>query len=65
MKKEFDEIAIKNKKKTFEMIVDFLCYDEEWNPENELLTAAMKLKGENIIKRYKNDIDGLYKNIKK
>jgi len=46
------------------MIADFTIYDEEWTPENELLTAAMKLKRENIVKKYKNDIDEMYKKIK-
>jgi len=57
----FKDIATKNKRKNFEMIGDFILYDEEWTPENTMLTAAMKLKRENIYKKYKTDGEALYK----
>jgi len=46
------------------MIGDFILYDEEWTPENTMLTAAMKLKRENIYKKYKTDGEALYKKLK-
>jgi len=36
-----------------------LCW-EQWTPETELVTAAMKLKRENIKKRFEDDIKALY-----
>eukprot|EP00123_Amoebidium_parasiticum_P015947 comp23213_c0_seq1/m.37795 comp23213_c0_seq1/g.37795 ORF comp23213_c0_seq1/g.37795 comp23213_c0_seq1/m.37795 type:complete len:720 (-) comp23213_c0_seq1:607-2766(-) len=36
-----------------------LCW-EQWTPESELVTAAMKLKRENIKKAFKKDIDAMY-----
>jgi long-chain acyl-CoA synthetase len=61
----FKDLGAQHKKKSFEMVADFCVYDEEWTPENEKLTAAMKLKRENIIKAYKSDIDAMYKKLKK
>jgi len=46
------------------MIGDFILYDEEWTPENTMLTAAMKLKRENIYKKYKGDAEEIYKKAK-
>jgi len=37
-----------------------LCW-EQWTPETELVTAAMKLKRENIKKTFEQDIKDLYK----
>ena len=34
--------------------------DEEWTPENGLLTAAMKLQRRNIIKRFEDEINAAY-----
>ena len=34
---------------------------EEWTPDNELLTAAMKLKRKNVLKHYQTQIDELFK----
>lgn len=35
--------------------------DDPWTPENELLTAAMKLKRKPICDRHKAELDKLYK----
>ena len=32
-----------------------------WTPENDMVTAAFKLKRANIYKAFKGAIDGLYK----
>ena len=34
--------------------------DEEWTPENELVTAAMKLKRVNINNRYRQQLNNMY-----
>jgi len=62
----FKDIAAKAKKKPFEVIGAFLLYDEEWTPENTMLTAAMKLKRENIYKKYRDngDIKKMYDSLK-
>jgi len=64
MMEKFKELCAFYKKKPFEMVADFNVYDSEWTPENEMLTAAMKLKRENIVKHYKSDIDTMYKKLK-
>lgn len=56
--------AIKNKKKMHEEIREIRLYPDEWTPENGMLTAAMKLKRSEICKKYKSDIDEMYKNEK-
>ncbi|KAI9183426.1 long-chain fatty acid-CoA ligase [Blastocladiella emersonii ATCC 22665] len=35
--------------------------DEEWTPQNEMLTAAMKLQRRNINNKYKSEIEKAYK----
>ncbi|KAF7495192.1 Long-chain-fatty-acid--CoA ligase 4 [Sarcoptes scabiei] len=39
-----------------------LC-EEVWTPDNDLLTAAMKLKRSNLIKHYRDHIDALWNSI--
>jgi len=34
---------------------------EPWTPENDMVTAAFKLKRQNIYKAFQGEIDGLYK----
>jgi len=62
---DFKTIGIDKKKKPFEYVADCCLYDTEWTPENTMLTAAMKLKRENIQKTYQKDIDQMYQNLKK
>ncbi|CAG2110527.1 unnamed protein product [Medioppia subpectinata] len=33
---------------------------DEWTPDNDMLTAAMKMKRKNVEKRYQKEIDGLF-----
>jgi long-chain acyl-CoA synthetase len=33
---------------------------DEWSPDNDLLTAAMKLKRKNVEKKYKKEIDRMF-----
>jgi long-chain acyl-CoA synthetase len=58
---QFKEIAIKEKKKTFEYITNIHLTDVEWTPENGLLTSAMKLNRQNLLSKFQNEIDDLYK----
>ncbi|ORX88904.1 acetyl-CoA synthetase-like protein [Basidiobolus meristosporus CBS 931.73] len=43
-----------------ELLHNIYIVDEEWTPENNLLTAAQKLKRRDIAERYKAQIDALY-----
>lgn len=44
----------------FEMPKKFALVSDPWTPENEMLTAAMKLKRPAIAAKHKDAIDGLY-----
>lgn len=44
----------------FEIPRKFALVSEPWTPENDMLTAAMKLKRPLIAEKHKGDIDGLY-----
>ncbi|KAJ3093926.1 long-chain fatty acid-CoA ligase [Physocladia obscura] len=43
-----------------EIIGQVFLDHEEWTPQNEMLTAAMKLQRTNIVKKLKNDIQKMY-----
>ncbi|CAG2173145.1 unnamed protein product, partial [Oppiella nova] len=45
---------------TKEIPVRIALVADEWTPDNDLLTAAMKLKRRNVEKRYHKEIDGLF-----
>ncbi|KNE60595.1 hypothetical protein AMAG_05976 [Allomyces macrogynus ATCC 38327] len=44
-----------------EIVQDVIVADEEWTPENGLLTAAMKLKRRDVVQFFKPQIDAAYK----
>eukprot|EP00928_Gymnodinium_smaydae_P030280 TRINITY_DN22560_c0_g1_i1.p1 TRINITY_DN22560_c0_g1~~TRINITY_DN22560_c0_g1_i1.p1 ORF type:complete len:704 (-),score=126.92 TRINITY_DN22560_c0_g1_i1:322-2433(-) len=44
----------------FEIPKGFVLVSDPWTPENDLLTAALKLKRPQIAARHKDDIDKLY-----
>ena len=46
--------------KNFERIEDFSLLDEEWNPDNGLLTPTMKIKRSVIEEKFKENIETLY-----
>jgi len=50
---EFKNVAIKEKKKTFEYITNVHLTDVEWTPENGLLTSAMKLNRQSLLSKFK------------
>eukprot|EP01080_Neovahlkampfia_damariscottae_P004142 gene4142-7452_t len=65
IKKSLKKLATEGKKKSFEEVVDFKLYDEEWTPDSGLLTAAMKLQRNNIYKKYEEDLKAMYASRKK
>lgn len=58
--KSLSIIAQKDNKKSFEQVGDLILIDEEWTVENGMLTNSMKLKRQDIIKKYKPQIDAMY-----
>lgn len=46
--------------KEIETVKGVVLTTDEWTPENEMLTAAMKLKRQSIIPKYKQEIEALY-----
>ncbi|KAK9766017.1 long-chain fatty acid-CoA ligase [Basidiobolus ranarum] len=57
---DMNRIAKKNKFVSAEMLHDVFITDEDWTSENNLLTAAQKLKRREIVNRYKEKIEALY-----
>jgi len=47
-----------------EIIVGVILSDEEWTPQNNLVTATQKLNRRAIFERYKGDIEETYKKSK-
>jgi len=45
----------------FETPVAFALVNDPWTPENDCLTAAMKMKRQDITKRHKKELDAIYK----
>eukprot|EP01105_Mastigella_eilhardi_P021604 TRINITY_DN5246_c0_g1_i1.p1 TRINITY_DN5246_c0_g1~~TRINITY_DN5246_c0_g1_i1.p1 ORF type:complete len:713 (+),score=190.81 TRINITY_DN5246_c0_g1_i1:45-2141(+) len=45
----------------FERLLGFVLVNDEWTPENGLVTAAMKLKRREVYEKYKHLITALYK----
>ncbi|ORC93314.1 fatty acyl CoA synthetase [Trypanosoma theileri] len=57
----FQETARKAGRKSFEIVQNVQLLGDEWTPENDVLTAAMKLKRRVIDVRYKDLINELFK----
>jgi len=55
------DIAKKAKFRAAEIVAAVELVADEWTPENELLTAAMKLKRQNIVKKYDEKINNIFK----
>jgi long-chain acyl-CoA synthetase len=45
------DVSRKEKLKTFETVQNVHLTQDEWTPENDMLTAAMKLKRRNIYEK--------------
>ncbi|KAL9646406.1 hypothetical protein ABK040_007058 [Willaertia magna] len=58
------EIGIHGGLKGIELINHLKLVPDEWTPENELLTAANKIKRQTVVKKYQKEIDEMYKTSK-
>lgn len=58
--RSFQETARSSGRQSFEVVRHVRLLNEEWTPENDVLTAAMKLKRRVIEKRYKDIIDEMF-----
>lgn len=63
-KLELNKIAKKYNMHKFEIPSAFKLMSTKWSSQNGLLTEAMKLKRNEIVKRYKKDIEKLYEKTK-
>jgi len=54
----------KMKLKSIETVRNVYICSEEWTPQNNMLTAAMKLNRNEIIKKYRKNIDEMYEELK-
>jgi len=53
------------KLRSIELIRNVYLLPDEWTPENEMLTAAMKLNRTFAVKKYKKEIDIMYQELEK
>lgn len=51
--------------KGYERVKDFVLLEDEFSTENNLLTPTLKLKRRNVISKYNDTLEGLYKNDKR
>lgn len=58
---DLQRIAAEKKKKRWEHVPNICIFNDEWTPENNMLTASMKLRRKNIVERYQKEIDIMYK----
>jgi len=54
----------KMKLRSIETIRSITISPFEWTPQNNMLTSAMKLNRNEIVKKYKKDIERLYEDMK-
>jgi len=54
------QIAKSANLKEIEVVKNVHLVSDEWTPENEMLTAALKLKRQSVIPKYRKEIDALY-----
>lgn len=54
--KELNAVGKKNGFKPMELLQAVVLTDEEWTPENELVTAAQKLQRKKVAKHYEKEI---------
>jgi long-chain acyl-CoA synthetase len=57
---DFKKIGKENKLAKFEIPTKVFICDEGWTPENDLCTAALKLKRNNLKKFYESQLNELY-----
>lgn len=63
VQKQLHHVADQNRFEKWEKVAAVQLYAEPWTPQSGLLTEAMKLKRYEIQKRFKKDIDHLYKSV--
>jgi len=61
LKKDLNATGLKNGLKRFELVTHVIVVGEEWNPNNNMLTAAMKLNRRTIYNMYQERIDAALK----
>lgn len=61
--KALQQTAQQNGLKSIEFIRAVHVADEEWTPENGMLTAAQKIKRKPIVDRHQAEIDAMYKRL--
>lgn len=61
--KGLQDTARQYKLKSIETVRAVHVTHDEWTPDNDMLTAAQKLKRNNVIKEYKKEIDQLYEKL--
>jgi len=60
---QLNSISAAQRMEKWERVAAVRLYSHPWTPDSGLLTEAMKLKRHEIAKRFKDDIDALYKNV--
>lgn len=55
------EISKKEGMKSIETVGNVFLCSEEWTPENDMVTAAQKIKRQPIAKKYEKEIEAMYK----
>ncbi|KAI7695621.1 hypothetical protein SSS_04687 [Sarcoptes scabiei] len=60
---EINDICKKSKFHRREIPKSLYVCDEEWTPDNDLLTSAFKLKRKNVYKHYEREISQLFANL--
>ena len=58
--KDLQATGRKFKLKSIEMVRAVHIVADEWTPDNDMLTAAQKLKRNNVVHRYRKQIDDMY-----
>lgn len=63
--KALQATAQQNGLKSIEIVRAVYLAQEEWTPENGMLTAAQKIKRKPIVEKHQADIDAMYKSLEK
>ena len=58
-----DRLGEREKLTGFEKVKRFTIFNEDFTPENGILTATMKLKRHDAKLRFQKDIDRMYKQV--
>ena len=61
--KSLEEVGRHAHLKRYEEVKAIRVFDDLWAPENDLLTAAFKLKRNNLVKKYQTYLDEMYETV--